>query len=138
VLVAIQVGCLVFLFTTGPVTAKRIDLQIWELSGLFLAIAGLVGLNWHSFSVFPEPKTKGRLITGGIYAYIRHPMYAGILIICGTLVIQFWSLPRLACWLVLACVFIVKILKEEKLLASRFPEFEEYKNQTNRLIPFLW
>jgi protein-S-isoprenylcysteine O-methyltransferase Ste14 len=138
ILVAIQVVALVYLFTSAPAKAVRIDLQIWELSGLFICLAGLAGLNWHSFSVFPEPKPKGKLVTNGIYGFIRHPMYAGILILTTTLVIQYESYPRIFALLALALVFVLKILKEEEFLATRFPEFEEYRKKTDRLIPFIW
>ncbi len=138
ILVAIQLGCLFYIYYSAPLKAIRIDLQIWELSGLFLAISGLFGLSWHSFSVFPEPKTKGRLITDGIYSFIRHPMYAGVLIVVGTLVIQFFAIPRLICLLVLATVFILKIVEEEAFLSKRFPEYADYQKKTNRLIPFIW
>lgn len=138
ILVAIQLGCLFYTYYSAPLKAIRIDLQIWELSGLFLAISGLFGLSWHSFSVFPEPKTKGRLITDGIYSFIRHPMYAGVLVVVGTLVIQFFTVPRLISLLVLAAVFIIKILDEEVFLSKRFPEYTGYQEKTNRLIPFIW
>jgi protein-S-isoprenylcysteine O-methyltransferase Ste14 len=138
ILVAIQLGCLFYVYYSAPLKAIRIDLQIWELSGLFLAISGLFGLSWHSFSVFPEPKTKGRLITDGIFSFIRHPMYAGVLVVVGTLVIQFFTVPRLISLLILAAVFILKIVDEEIYLSKRFPEYAGYKEKTNRLIPFIW
>lgn len=65
-------------------------------------------------------------------------MYAGILVMTATLVLQFYSLSRLCCWAVLASVFVVKILREEKYLSALYPEYDEYKRQTNRLIPFVW
>jgi protein-S-isoprenylcysteine O-methyltransferase Ste14 len=137
-LVFAQVACLIFIGLTAPLKAIRIELQIWELSGVFIAISGIFGLNWHSFSVFPEPKNKGRLVQSGIFAYIRHPTYAGILIVSSTLIWQFWSIPRLMALCLLSFVLIFKILREEKMLAQKFPDYEGYKKNTNRLIPFLW
>jgi protein-S-isoprenylcysteine O-methyltransferase Ste14 len=134
----IQIVSLTYLLSTGPWLTIRIELLIWQLSGAFLAISGLLGLSWHSFSVFPEPKIKGRLIKNGIYAFIRHPMYAGVLMVFGTLVLQFWSVERLVAFLFLALVFVLKIVKEEKLLAQKFPDYIDYQKNTNRLIPFLW
>lgn len=133
-----QVAGLAYLAATGPWKAQRIDFQIWELSGLFLALAGLVGLSWHSFSIFPEPKAHGRFVQSGVYAIIRHPMYAGILVICVTLVWEFWSWPRGAVALLLLVVFVLKILLEEKYMEVRFPGYTIYQKRTNRLIPFLW
>ena len=137
-LVISQLACFLYLFTGGPWLAHRIDLQIWQLSGALITISGLLGLKWHSFGVFPEPKIEGRLVTTGIYAYIRHPMYAGILVVCITLVWQYPTISRLLVWLFLACIFVIKIIKEENFLVEKFPEYADYKTKTNRLIPFIW
>lgn len=137
-LVGIQAASLLYLSLSAPMRTIRIDLQIWQLSGVFLALAGLVRFNRHTFSIFPEPKPAGILITSGIYSYIRHPMYAGLLVLYGTLLIQFFSWPRLLILLVLAIVFVMKILKEEEFLKGKFPEYADYQQKTNRLIPFLW
>jgi protein-S-isoprenylcysteine O-methyltransferase Ste14 len=138
VLVAIQLGCLTYLGFTGPWLAVRIELQIWELSGVFLALAGLAGLHWKSFSVFPEPKPKGQLVQTGVYAFIRHPMYAGVLVVCATLIWQYFSWDRVAAGLVLMAVFLIKIWSEEKFLLAKYPEYHAYCEKTNRLIPFIW
>ena len=65
-------------------------------------------------------------------------MYAGVLVVVGTLVIQFFTVPRLMCLLILAAVFIFKIVDEEIFLSKRFPEYADYQQKTNRLIPFIW
>jgi protein-S-isoprenylcysteine O-methyltransferase Ste14 len=138
ILVSLQLICLGYIFTSASWRAVRIDLQIWELSGVFLALTGVLGLNWHSFSIFPEPKTKGRLITSGIFAYIRHPIYAGILLVCSSIIWQYWSIERVLTFLSLTSIFIIKIQKEEKFLITKYPEYSDYQKITNRLIPFLW
>lgn len=137
-LVAGQVACLVYLFTSAPWKAIRVDLQIWELSGVFLAVSGLFGLGRFSFSVFPEPRRKGRFIRSGIFAFIRHPMYAGVLVITATLVWQFFSCDRVAGFTLLTAILVAKILIEERELLSRYPEYAEYQRNTNRIIPFIW
>lgn len=137
-LVLIQVSALCYLAFTGPIRAEHIEFQIWQLSGLFLAISSLVGLNWHSFSVFPEPKPKARFVRTGVYAYIRHPMYAGVLLVCGSLVWEFFSWDRLLALLVLLSVLVLKIMDEENFLKARFAEYRDYCLNTNRLVPFLW
>jgi len=137
-LVGVQIALLGYLLSSASWRAIRIDLQIWELSGAFLAISGVLGLSWHSFSIFIEPKSKGKLVRTGIFAFIRHPVYAGILMVCAALVWQFWTLPRIFAWLALLLIFIIKIRKEEAFLSKKFPEYLDYKINTNRLIPFVW
>lgn len=137
-LVLVQVVCLVIIALTGPWKCVRIEWQIWELSGAALAIACLVGLGRKSFSIFPEPKEKGVFVNKGVFAFIRHPMYAGILIICFCLVFEFPDTLRWISFGILTLVLMIKIIKEERMLAQNFPEYKEYQKQTNRLIPFIW
>jgi len=56
-----------------------------QLLGIFLSIAGIIIslasifiLN-KNLSRFPTPKQDATLIKSGIYKYIRHPIYSGIL-----------------------------------------------------------
>lgn len=137
-LVAVQLACLSIIYLTGPLICIRVDLQIWQLSGLFLAISGLISLGRKSFSVLPEPKSKGVFVRKGIYAFIRHPMYAGIILVCICLVWQFPSPLRWGSFVVLLLVLVVKINREEAYLTERYEEYPEYQRQTNRLIPFIW
>lgn len=137
-LVGIQVVCLIYIASTGPWKCSKMDLLIWQGAGILLALGGLFGLGRKSFSVFPEPKNKVIFVQKGIYAYIRHPMYAGIIIICTCLV---WNFPDFWRWMVLGMLILVlveKIRREERFLLAQFPEYQYYKEQTNRLIPFIW
>lgn len=73
---------------------------------------------------------KGNLVTDGIYAHLRHPMYLGeILILLGAPVFGQGLLT-----LMLSPVFIIQILVwrylEEKELMKEFPEYAEYTKRT--------
>lgn len=137
-LVGIQLVCLGFIGFSAPLICIRVDLQIWELSGLFLSISSLVSLGRKSFSVFPEPKSKGIFVRKGIYAFIRHPMYAGVLMVSLCLVWQYPTLERWISLFILIIVFVLKIIREETYLIQKYKEYTDYQQQTNRLIPFIW
>lgn len=80
-----------------------------------------------------------RVISTGPYALIRHPMYAGVLI----MVI---GVPlALASWWGLAIIFLVvpvlawRILDEEKLLKKDLPGYVDYTRKVRyRLVPYIW
>ena len=137
-LVCLQFISLLYLSISAPMLAAHLSGLFLELAGIFLAMSGLIKLNWKSFSVFPEPRPDGQLETGGIYAIIRHPMYAGVLLIAGTLVWEYPSDLRVACLLVLITVLILKINMEEAFLEKKYPSFQSWKKSSNRLIPFIW
>lgn len=137
-LVSLQFVSLLYLSISAPLLAEHLTGLLLELTGIMLSMAGLMKLNWKSFSVFPEPRPDGQLETGGIYAFIRHPMYAGLFIIATTLVWEYPSTLRITCLLVLTSVFILKINQEETWLEKKYPEFQSWKKTSNRLIPFVW
>ncbi len=136
--VSLQFLCIVYLSLSAPLIADHLSLLLLELAGILLTAAGLLKLNWQSFSVFPEPRPDGRLETKGIYAFIRHPMYAGVLLTGLVLVIEFPSFLRILSLSLLSLVILLKIQKEEGWLEEKYPEFKDWKSRTNRIIPFLW
>jgi len=138
VLVILQMLALFYLAISAPLLARNLGFLLWELAGILIVISGLIGLNWKSFSVFPEPRPDGKLVTTGIYAFIRHPMYAGILAFTSVLVLDYPSWPRALALLILTTVFLIKIQKEERWLENQYPESKDWRDKTDRLIPFIW
>ncbi len=83
---------------------------------------------------------KRQLIQNGPYHIIRHPVYAGVILIGLGLTLGYSSLAGLAAiLLVLFPALVYRILIEDKLLAEDFGvQFVEYARRTRRLIPGLW
>lgn len=97
-------------------------------------LAGYVSLG-KSLTMSPVPNGRG-LRTGGIYRYVRHPMYLSLLLFAGGAVCMTpWAALPLAA---LAAVLLVKIEMEERYLAQCYEGYEAYKGRTKRLIPFVW
>jgi protein-S-isoprenylcysteine O-methyltransferase Ste14 len=113
-----------------------LDLPAWLLlgSGVAVTILALLRLNFN-LSIFPTPPTKSELIQTGIYKYIRHPIYSGILLIALGWSLMYQSLYQLAITILLALLFWVKSTYEEQRLQARFPEYAEYKNRTGMFLP---
>lgn len=81
-----------------------------------------------------------KLITDGIYRYIRHPMYLGFLLLFFGFSLSFQSLIlTLLIVTGLFAVFRRRMDMEERLLGSLFgKEYESYVKRTRRLIPWLY
>lgn len=106
------------------------------LGGLIL-LQGLRGLG-RSFTAVPFPRDDGALVRDGIYAQIRHPIYAGSIGLalgwtCITL-----SVTALAAALVLVVVLDLKARREEAWLTDRYPEYVAYRSATHRFVPGLY
>lgn len=74
----------------------------------------------------------------GAYAVVRHPIYAGVILMS-----LGWGLYQ-ASWLVLlyaAALFVLFDLKsrrEEVWLAERFAEYPEYQRRVKKLLPWVY
>ena len=81
-----------------------------------------------------------RLITHGIYRFVRHPVYLGVLLICVVALPVYSSSARGFLILSLLIPIVLgRIRMEEKLLTEHFGDaYREYKASTRKLIPFVY
>jgi protein-S-isoprenylcysteine O-methyltransferase len=113
------------------------------LAGVVLAVSGAALMLWahrtlgKSFSPLPEPPADAVFVDRGPYRHIRHPMYAGGLLLFAGLSLAF-SVSAFVAAAGLATFWWYKAAEEERRLEARFPEYTEYRRRTpNRLIPFV-
>jgi protein-S-isoprenylcysteine O-methyltransferase Ste14 len=137
-LVIVQFACLFFIAWSGPIIAQQPLLLTIELVGLGLGVWAIVAMRFFNFNITPDVKIDGYLVERGPYAFIRHPMYTSLLVICLALVANSFSWPRLAIFALLAVDLVIKLRYEEGLLASHYTQYSDYMTHTKRLIPFVW
>jgi protein-S-isoprenylcysteine O-methyltransferase Ste14 len=85
-----------------------------------------------SLSVMPEAR---RLVSGGPYAVVRHPLYLCEMLGCIAIVLQYRSAAAVALLAAIAALQIARARWEEGVLARAFPEFAAYRSRTPFLIP---
>ncbi len=88
--------------------------------------------------VMPHPAKETQLLQHGPYRWIRHPMYAGLLVAALGCVTWDASLVRGGLWLGLGLVLVAKTGVEEKLLCERFTEYPLYRTHSWRFLPGVW
>jgi SAM-dependent methyltransferase len=82
--------------------------------------------------------SNGELVTEGIYRYVRHPQYLGIIVITAGLLIQWPTIITVAMWPVLVVMYYRLAKKEEKEAIGVFGErYEEYKRHTPMFLPLM-
>lgn len=116
------------------------DIKV-KLAAWFLIIAGSIPLIVGHIEIgIPThmPSVKNKLVKIGLYAYVRHPIYAGgILIIIGSALLKPTSSFVLACALAFGWLMIQARLEEIDLL-QRMPDYKEYMKEVPRFVPHLW
>jgi protein-S-isoprenylcysteine O-methyltransferase Ste14 len=118
------------IFGTGPIT---ITIQV--IAALLMLWARLT-FGIRSFHGTANP-TAGGLVTTGPYRYVRHPIYAAILYFFSAGIAAHLSVLTVAVGLLATAFTGVRIVAEEKLLVTMYPEYRAYARVTKRVIPFV-
>jgi protein-S-isoprenylcysteine O-methyltransferase Ste14 len=144
----IVVGAALLAWRDAP-WAALLALRLWPRSpavywiGLAVLVAGLgfsvwarvhLGRNWSGAVTVKEGH---ELIRSGPYAYVRHPIYTGILTgVIGTAVCSGTLRAALGLAIVVAAL-LVKARTEERFMRETFPdEYPRYSAGVPALIPF--
>jgi protein-S-isoprenylcysteine O-methyltransferase Ste14 len=113
--------------------------MLLALSGLALRLIAIRQLG-KSFTVDVQIAKGQSLKRTGLYTYIRHPSYTGILMAFTGLAITYANWISLAIILIpVYAAFAYRIRIEEAALRAEFgAAYDEYCRQTKRLIPFVY
>ncbi len=110
--------------------------QVVSIVLLFVAVSQTDILSFAGLRQLVEEEKPGRLITSGLYRYVRHPLYTFTLSF-------FWLSPNMSLnsFILYAAltiyVFVGIIFEERKLVRAFGQEYEEYRAATPMLIPGL-
>lgn len=120
---------------------------ILQSIGLILVIIGVsistagrkeIADNWTHAAEF-QIKKQHALVTTGIYRYIRHPIYSGIIFASVGVELAVQSYLFLAMLLLLFFLAYFSGKREEELLLGHFTKkYSTYKKQTKMLIPYIF
>ena len=101
--------------------------------GLGLAVQGFLTLG-PSLSPLPDPKPGADLVTTGVYARCRHPLYRAVLVCSLGVVIALGSMLHLLLFLLLSTVLAGKARREERALLHELPSYRDYMRTTAAIV----
>lgn len=119
-------------------------LQAW--AGVVAIVAALVlfrithkqlGRMW---SVTLEMREEHKLVTDGLYAHVRHPMYSSFALfaLAQLLLIQNW-IAGPAGVVGFGLLFFIRVPHEERVMIETFGEqYRDYMRRTARIIPWIY
>jgi protein-S-isoprenylcysteine O-methyltransferase Ste14 len=104
------------------------------VAGLVVMVIGATGLG-RGLTATPLPNAHAQLRNGGLYRFVRHPIYSGLLLTMASITVASGSGFRLLTLGVLVLLLTVKARWEETRLTQRFEGYASYAARTPRFIP---
>jgi len=108
------------------------------LSGIIIRLVAIVTLK-KNFSGRLRIREGHTLVKNGIYHWIRHPAYLGLIVLYLGVPLIVSSVLGFLVILLIVPLLLHRIKLEERMLIERFgAEYEEYRRHSKRLIPFVY
>jgi protein-S-isoprenylcysteine O-methyltransferase Ste14 len=138
--VAVQAGLLLAFFlaprrhdwaVTGWLAAAGSAAVVAGFGVLVVAAANL----GRSLTALPTPTARATLRTGGLYRFVRHPIYSGLLALVFGGAVTSGSVVKLGLAVALLGLLARKAAWEEDMLRRRYADYEQYARRTPRFVP---
>jgi len=112
----------------------RVVAGVLGVVGVVIMLLGGTALG-RGLTAAPLPNAHAQLRTGGLYRFVRHPIYSGLLLMAGAIAVVSGSVARLLVFAALVGLINVKARWEERQLMRRFPDYAAYAARTPRFVP---
>lgn len=140
--VPVMIGALALPWYAG---AGRIDSASFvALTGIALTVLGVLMLAagiaalGRDLTPFPRPLGHARLRRGGVYALVRHPIYAGLILASLGWALAWQSIAGIVFTLFVFLFFDRKSAHEETFLRARYNDYGDYTRRVRKLIPGIY
>jgi|KBSMisStaDraftv2_1062788.scaffolds.fasta_scaffold214501_3 protein-S-isoprenylcysteine O-methyltransferase Ste14 len=102
--------------------------------GVFAASKHALGRNW---SLVARTRADHELVTWGVFAYVRHPIYSALFVWVIAMAVAFGHYWGLILGVPLYWIgTILRVREEERLLRAQFgADYEAYANRVKRFLP---
>lgn len=136
---------LLFLLFTAPRATNPFGplSDLLSYAGIALMFAGVIVLVMSflnlgkALTANPVPKETAELVTTGLYARVRHPIYFALLLLAFGVVLDAGWWPQVIIAAMLYIQLQIKASFEEGLLRKKFPDYAAYATKTPMFIPRL-
>ena len=124
-----------------PISAQTTHLYVGLAVLVVGIVIGVLAIKEHkpdNFNIIPDIKEQCELVTTGVYAFVRHPMYLSVMLSMLGVSIIYFTYYEFVLFGVLLIVLNIKLFYEEHLWKCHSDAYVEYKKKTKRLIPFIY
>lgn len=102
--------------------------------GIGLVLMAITALG-PALSAHPAPRGRSGLVTDGLYRWMRHPIYTGLILATLGVVLSNGVWPQIVVWGALVALLIFKSGFEEGLLRAKYDKYDAYAAKTGRFFP---
>ena len=110
---------------------------VFMVTGAVFGVAGVRALG-RNLTPFPRPREDSQLVQHGIYAFVRHPLYACVVFVTAGWALYWRSLGAVITTVLLGVVLDAKARLEERWLREKFPGYLEYARRVRRFVPWIY
>ena len=108
-------------------------------AGCFLMFRAITDNTFLSQVVRIQSDRGHRLVSTGVYGFVRHPMYLGASLLFVGSALMVGSAAGLLVGAVMTCLIVVRIFGEERVLVGGLEGYPAYREKVRyRLIPGIW
>ena len=127
-----------FIFKYSTVFINIISLPILSLPAFFTMVFGLYLIAKSHNVVLVKKTEKPRFIDSGVYSFVRHPMYLGILIFCLSFFFVSLSISSLGIWLLFFIIYDrMATFEENDLVRTLGKKYINYQSRVPKWFPRL-
>lgn len=113
------------------------------LGTIFFGLLGfaLIYLGWRDIHkhYWVKEEGTGRLVTEGIYSYIRHPQYTGVFCLSLAMLCEWATVPLLIMFPLILVMYYRLARREERDMEQEFgDEYRAYRDRTGMFLPRLF
>ncbi len=115
----------------------RVVADVLAIAGVAILVWArtILGRNWSGAVTFKE---NHELIQHGPYAYVRHPIYSGLLLLSLGTAIHYATLGGFVLLVLVFAGLALKMRQEEHLMTEHFPDrYPAYRARVKGIVPFL-
>lgn len=108
-----------------------------QITGAIIIIAALLPIDIMAFLGFRRSvHDVEQFVISGIYRYLRHPMYSGVMLMLLASPLQ--SINSLSMTLAVALYFFTGSRLEERRMLEYHPEYAAYRRSVPAFLPHFW
>lgn len=139
--VIVQFVLLGLIFMLPDFPALQIPATAFGTLLKYLGFALLVwaGLNLgRNLTPLPKPKRDAKLVTSGVFAWVRHPIYTALMLLTFGTSLERGDLIALVLSLCLAILLEFKSRREETWLLEQFSDYAAYRARVKKFFPGIY